>query len=96
MEYMWSAYFLPFALVPAPRSISLDKQLAHSVIISWKSPEFTAKNQEEVTAYHVYADGQFRTSVGDHEKLRALVENIDASKVLSAKLVEYVRAYACC
>ncbi|BHF64947.1 benzodiazepine receptor binding [Sparganum proliferum] len=66
--------------VPAPRCIALEKQMVHSVIISWKAPEFTASNQEEVTAYHVYADGQFRTSVGDHEKLRALVENIDASK----------------
>ncbi|VDK83711.1 unnamed protein product [Dibothriocephalus latus] len=67
--------------VPAPRGIALEKQMVHSVIISWKAPEFTPSNQEEVTAYHVYADGQFRTSVGDHEKLRALVENIDASRV---------------
>ncbi|VDL89707.1 unnamed protein product [Schistocephalus solidus] len=63
--------------VPAPRCIALEKQMVHSVIISWKSPEFT-----EVTAYHVYADGQFRTSVGDHEKLRALVDDIDASRVI--------------
>uniref|UniRef100_A0A0X3NQ50 Peripheral-type benzodiazepine receptor-associated protein 1 n=1 Tax=Schistocephalus solidus TaxID=70667 RepID=A0A0X3NQ50_SCHSO len=66
--------------VPAPRCIALEKQMVHSVIISWKSPEFTANNHEEVTAYHVYADGQFRTSVGDHEKLRALVDDIDASR----------------
>uniref|UniRef100_A0A5K3FXJ2 Fibronectin type-III domain-containing protein n=1 Tax=Mesocestoides corti TaxID=53468 RepID=A0A5K3FXJ2_MESCO len=53
----------------------------HSIIVSWKPPEFQANDQEEeVTAYHVYADGQFRASVGGHEKRRALVENIDASK----------------
>ncbi|VDD77431.1 unnamed protein product [Mesocestoides corti] len=61
--------------LPAPRGISLEKQLMHSIIVSWKPPEF-----QEVTAYHVYADGQFRASVGGHEKRRALVENIDASK----------------
>ncbi|VDN97387.1 unnamed protein product [Rodentolepis nana] len=62
-------------LVPAPRGIAMEKQLTHSIIVSWKPPEFC-----EVTAYHVYADGQFRTSVGGHEKCRALVDNVDASK----------------
>ncbi|KAM7536998.1 hypothetical protein Aperf_G00000075654 [Anoplocephala perfoliata] len=67
--------------VPAPRGITLEKQLTHSIIVSWKPPEFLANYQEEeVTAYHVYADGQFRTSVSGHEKCRALVDNIDASK----------------
>ncbi|KAM3187403.1 hypothetical protein ACTXT7_002379 [Hymenolepis weldensis] len=68
-------------IIPAPRGIALEKQLTHSIIVSWKPPEFPASDQEEeVTAYHVYADGQFRTSVGGHEKCRALVDNIDASK----------------
>ncbi len=84
-----------FFLVPAPRGISLEKQLTHSIVVSWKPPEFSANNQEEeVTAYHVYADGQFRTSVGGHEKRRALVENIDASKVRAARsLFSYSQSY---
>ncbi|VDM33941.1 unnamed protein product [Hydatigera taeniaeformis] len=68
--------------VPAPRGIALEKQLTHSVIVSWKPPGFLEnEEEEEVTAYHVYADGQFRNSVGGHEKCRALVENVDSSKV---------------
>ncbi|EUB62998.1 Peripheral-type benzodiazepine receptor-associated protein [Echinococcus granulosus] len=66
--------------VPAPRGIALEKQLTHSAIVSWKPPGFLQNEEEEVTAYHVYADGQFRNSVGGHEKCRALVENIDSSK----------------
>ncbi|VDK35227.1 unnamed protein product [Taenia asiatica] len=66
--------------VSAPRGIALEKQLTHSVIVSWKPPGFLGNEEEEVTAYHVYADGQFRNSVGGHEKCRALVENVDSSK----------------
>ncbi|KAL5110985.1 hypothetical protein TcWFU_009862 [Taenia crassiceps] len=66
--------------VSAPRGIALEKQLTHSVIVSWKPPGFLENEEEEVTAYHVYADGQFRNSVSGHEKCRALVENVDSSK----------------
>ncbi|KAL5968783.1 Peripheral-type benzodiazepine receptor-associated protein 1 [Taenia solium] len=70
----------PSKRVSAPRGIALEKQLTHSVIVSWKPPGFLGNEEEEVTAYHVYADGQFRNSVGGHEKCRALVENVDSSK----------------
>lgn len=77
----------------APRGIALEKQLTHSVIVSWKPPGFLENEEEEVTAYHVYADGQFRNSVGGHEKCRALVENVDSSKVSGLTLTTFANDY---
>ncbi|RTG89989.1 RIMS-binding protein 2 [Schistosoma bovis] len=47
--------------VPAPRMITLERQLFQSVLISWKSPELNSMNENKiVSAYHIYVDGQFR------------------------------------
>ncbi|CAH8575976.1 unnamed protein product [Schistosoma rodhaini] len=64
--------------VPAPRMITLERQLFQSVLISWKSPELN--ENKIVSAYHIYVDGQFRLAVMAKEKTRALIDNVDADK----------------
>ncbi|CAH8513073.1 unnamed protein product [Schistosoma mattheei] len=67
--------------VPAPRMITLERQLFQSVLISWKSPELNSMNENKiVSAYHIYVDGQFRLAVMAKEKTRALIDNVDADK----------------
>ncbi|VDQ04515.1 unnamed protein product [Trichobilharzia regenti] len=68
--------------VPAPRSITLERQLFQSILISWKPPELSSMNDGKiVSAYHIYVDGQFRLAVMSKEKTRALIDNVDADKV---------------
>ncbi|CAH8535504.1 unnamed protein product [Heterobilharzia americana] len=67
--------------VPAPRLITLERQLFQSVLISWKPPELSSMNENKiVSAYHIYVDGQFRLAVMAKEKTRALLDNVDADK----------------
>ncbi|KAK4471104.1 hypothetical protein MN116_005503 [Schistosoma mekongi] len=67
--------------VPAPRMITLERQLFQSVLISWKAPDISLMNENKiVSAYHIYVDGQFRLAVMSKEKTRALIDNVDADK----------------
>ncbi|CAH8846087.1 unnamed protein product [Trichobilharzia szidati] len=67
--------------VPAPRMITLERQLFQSILISWKPPELSSMNDGKiVSAYHIYVDGQFRLAVMAKEKTRALIDNVDADK----------------
>ncbi|KAH8875156.1 Peripheral-type benzodiazepine receptor-associated protein 1 [Schistosoma japonicum] len=67
--------------VPAPRMITLERQLFQSVLISWKAPDINLMNENKiVSAYHIYVDGQFRLAVMSKEKTRALIDNVDADK----------------
>ncbi|CAL8086986.1 unnamed protein product [Calicophoron daubneyi] len=65
--------------IPSPRMITLERQLIHSVLISWKPPDYSSTGHS-VSAYHVYVDGQFRLSVKAKEKTRALIDKVDADK----------------
>ncbi|KAF5403458.1 Peripheral-type benzodiazepine receptor-associated protein 1 [Paragonimus heterotremus] len=71
--------FLLNADIPAPRAIAVERQLIHSILISWKPPEPTVFGQT-VSAYHVYVDGQFRLSVKAKERTRALLDRVDVDK----------------
>ena len=58
-------------LVPAPRQLTLERQLNKSIVIGWTAPEAAAGT---VDCYHVYVDGLLRTTVRASERTRALIE----------------------
>ena len=60
--------------VPAPRHLTLERQLNKSILISWSPPEGMAHHIE---MYHVYVDGFLRTTVKSTDKTKALVEGVD-------------------
>ena len=64
--------------VPAPRHLTLERQLNKSILISWSPPE-AYHNQIEM--YHVYVDGFLRTTVKASDKTKALVEGVDSHRV---------------
>lgn len=66
-------------LVPAPRHLTLERQLNKSVLIGWSSPEPPGYNQIE--SYHVYVDGVLKVTVKANERTRALVEGVDCNRV---------------
>ncbi|TPP67348.1 RIMS-binding protein 2 [Fasciola gigantica] len=42
--------------IPAPSMITLERQLIHSVLISWKPPDQSIGAQTVISAYHIYVD----------------------------------------
>ncbi|XP_050441109.1 uncharacterized protein LOC126846058 isoform X4 [Adelges cooleyi] len=65
-------------LVPAPKQLTLERQLNKSVLIGWNAP-----SQEEgclPESYHVYVDGNLKTTIKATERTRALVEGVDSNK----------------
>ncbi len=49
------------------------------MLISWQPPEGVAPT--DVQSYHVYVDADFKTSVKATERTKALLENVDSSRV---------------
>lgn len=70
-------------LVPAPRHLTLERQLNKSVLIGWSIPEPPGCHQIE--SYHVYVDGVLKTTVKANERTRALVEGVDSNRVSGYK-----------
>lgn len=66
-------------LVPAPRHLTLERQLNKSVLIGWSIPEPPGCHQIE--SYHVYVDGVLKVTVKANERTRALVEGVDSNRV---------------
>ncbi|GBP00573.1 RIMS-binding protein 2 [Eumeta japonica] len=66
------------SLVPAPRQLTLERQLNKSVLIGWTSPE--GVQQANIESYHVYVDGVLKTTVKATERTRALVEGVDSNR----------------
>lgn len=66
-------------LVPAPRHLTLERQLNKSVLIGWSLPDQPGCNQIE--SYHVYVDGVLKVTVKATERTRALVEGVDSNRV---------------
>lgn len=66
-------------LVPAPRHLTLERQLNKSVLIGWTIPEPPSCHQIE--SYHVYVDGVLKVTVKANERTRALVEGVDCNRV---------------
>ncbi|XP_003381992.1 putative variant SH3 domain protein [Trichinella spiralis] len=64
--------------VPSPNSLTVEKQLRKSVLISWTPP---TTNLVPVLQYHVCIDGVVRTVVPAGYNTKALVEDIDNDKI---------------
>ncbi|CAH1953499.1 unnamed protein product [Acanthoscelides obtectus] len=64
--------------LPAPRQLTLERQLNKSVLISWTAPENVGPNQ--IDSYHVYVDGVLKATVKASERTRALVEGVDSNR----------------
>ncbi|KAJ8981873.1 hypothetical protein NQ317_008221 [Molorchus minor] len=65
--------------VPAPRQLTLERQLNKSVLISWTAPENTGPGNQ-IESYHVYVDGVLKTTIKATERTRALVEGVDSNR----------------
>ncbi|KAJ8312521.1 hypothetical protein KUTeg_009894 [Tegillarca granosa] len=61
-------------VIPYPRNLTLDRQLSTSIVISWKPPENV--DNLEIKSYHVYIDGEFKTSIRGNDRTKALVEDV--------------------
>lgn len=72
-------------LVPAPKHLTLERQLNKSVLIGWTPPDPPGCNQIE--SYHVYVDGVLKVTVKATERTRALVEGVDSNRVSFAHRV---------
>lgn len=71
----------PFGVVvPAPRHLTLERQLNKSVLIGWTLPE-PAALAHQIESYHVYVDGVLKVTVKANERTRALVEGVDSNRV---------------
>ncbi|CAH0548873.1 unnamed protein product, partial [Brassicogethes aeneus] len=64
--------------IPAPKQLTLERQLNKSVLISWTQPDVGPGNQIE--SYHVYVDGVLKTTIKATERTRALVEGVDSNR----------------
>nr|XP_018917648.1 PREDICTED: uncharacterized protein LOC109044172 isoform X5 [Bemisia tabaci] len=65
-------------LVPAPKQLTLERQLNKSILIGWNPPENI--NPSSIESYHVYVDGVLKTTVKATERTRALVEGVDSNR----------------
>ncbi|XP_055604751.1 uncharacterized protein LOC129752985 [Uranotaenia lowii] len=65
-------------LVPAPKHLTLERQLNKSVLIGWTPPDPPGCNVIE--SYHVYVDGVLKVTVKATERTRALVEGVDCNR----------------
>lgn len=73
-------------LVPAPKQLTLERQLNKSVLIGWNAPSPEEGCLPE--SYHVYVDGNLKTTIKATERTRALVEGVDSNKVSGMKVIE--------
>lgn len=65
--------------VPAPKHLTLERQLNKSVLIGWSPPEPCGYNL--IDSYHVYVDGVLKVTVKANERTRALIEGVDSNRV---------------
>lgn len=77
-------------LVPAPKQLTLERQLNKSVLIGWNAPSPEEGCLPE--SYHVYVDGNLKTTIKATERTRALVEGVDSNKVI---IYSYVYIILC-
>ncbi|CAB4058320.1 RIMBP2 [Lepeophtheirus salmonis] len=63
--------------IPAPRQLTLERQLNKSILIGWTAPDCP---NGVIEMYHVYVDGFLRTTVRAMDKTRALVEGVDSAR----------------
>ncbi|XP_054290498.1 peripheral-type benzodiazepine receptor-associated protein 1-like isoform X8 [Macrosteles quadrilineatus] len=65
-------------LVPAPKQLTLERQLNKSVLIGWNPPD--TSTSPPIDCYHVYVDGVLKVTVKATERTRALVEGVDSNR----------------
>ncbi|XP_060532977.1 RIMS-binding protein 2 isoform X3 [Cylas formicarius] len=65
--------------VPAPRQLTLERQLNKSVLISWTAPDNVGPGNQ-IESYHVYVDGVLKATIKATERTRALVEGVDSNR----------------
>ncbi|XP_030756116.1 RIMS-binding protein 2 [Sitophilus oryzae] len=65
--------------MPAPRQLTLERQLNKSVLISWTAPENVGPGNQ-IESYHVYVDGVLKATIKATERTRALVEGVDSNR----------------
>ncbi|XP_074041769.1 RIMS binding protein isoform X4 [Leptinotarsa decemlineata] len=65
--------------VPAPRQLTLERQLNKSVLISWTAPDGIGPGNQ-IESYHVYVDGVLKATIKATERTRALVEGVDSNR----------------
>ncbi|XP_057657732.1 RIMS-binding protein 2 isoform X3 [Diorhabda carinulata] len=66
-------------IVPAPRQLTLERQLNKSVLISWTAPEGVGPGNH-IESYHVYVDGVLKATIKATERTRALVEGVESNR----------------
>lgn len=66
-------------LVPAPKQLTLERQLNKSILIRWNAPEDSPSHC--IDSYHVYVDGVLKTTIKANERTKALLEGVDSTKV---------------
>ena len=76
--FFWFWTFLYSFSVPAPRQLTLERQLNKSILIGWTAPDCPPG---QIEMYHVYVDGFLRTTVRATDKTKALVEGVDNTRV---------------
>ncbi|XP_065214822.1 RIMS-binding protein 2-like isoform X3 [Planococcus citri] len=65
-------------LVPAPKQLTLERQLNKSILIRWNAPEDSPTHC--IDSYHVYVDGVLKTTIKANERTKALLEGVDSNK----------------
>ncbi|XP_070204810.1 RIMS-binding protein 2-like [Littorina saxatilis] len=63
--------------VPHPEHLVLERQLTNSVLISWRPPH--GLDPSAIQAYHIYLDGNLKTTLKGSERTKALLEDVDAN-----------------
>ncbi|XP_075220462.1 RIMS binding protein [Lycorma delicatula] len=64
--------------VPAPKQLTLERQLNKSILIGWNPPD--SSSSPPIDCYHVYVDGVLKVTVKATERTRALVEGVDSTR----------------
>ncbi|RZF46120.1 hypothetical protein LSTR_LSTR012980, partial [Laodelphax striatellus] len=64
--------------VPAPKQLTLERQLNKSILIGWNPPDLSCS--PPIDCYHVYVDGVLKVTVKATERTRALVEGVDSTR----------------
>lgn len=86
IQQSWKKLF--FTGVPHPQNLTMNRQLRNSIFISWDVPENIGSF--DIQAYHIYVNGQLRSSVKASERTKALLEDINFDEVCIVWSLMYI------
>jgi len=69
-----------------PRELRLERQLISSMLMSWSPPDHVP--QAQIQSYHVYLDGQLKTTIRGNDRTKALLEKVDLTSVRHVTYVD--------